>query len=203
MINRECRNKLIDAIKSYINEEITAFRFDEIIMDEIETEDSTVNGIINLLWYFYDDCHDHKVHLIKYDWDFYHRMILILESEDTLRVTPSYIWNIRQLIAMLCLAVFICAVFVIGLGIKLLAVTVPLGIVSIWLSHWKARSVCKEEPHGAVMFPFSKFSELSQFRRKVSKFKKPPLPEKFNQNIHYNSGKKSRCLLYTSPSPRD
>ncbi len=194
MIDRDCRNKLISAIKSYINEEITAFRFDEIIMDEIETEDSTVNAIIALLWYFYDDCRDHKVYLIKRDWDFYHRMILILESNDILSRTHNKIWSIRQLIAAICLAGFLCIAFKTGFGEHLFVIAIPFGIVSIGLSRWKFASIHGRNLEELTLFPFASFSELLQFRRRLRRFGKPALPQRFKSKFD-NESKRGKMFF--------
>ena len=77
MIDRLSRNKIIDAIKKYMGEEISAFEFDDLLW-EINTEDKTAQEIISLLWYYYDDCKDHKVVANKETWDLFNRLLLLL-----------------------------------------------------------------------------------------------------------------------------
>src|SRR5438067_2522649 len=99
MLDRPARDKLIGAISEYLNETITAFTFDERITEIAGTKDKTVRYVIDLLWFHYDDCKDHKVVLTEQEWNYFQRLILLLQSDSDVRESCVWHWSIRQLIA--------------------------------------------------------------------------------------------------------
>jgi hypothetical protein len=54
-VDFESRRKVSDAIRSYLNNEIDNFRFDD-VLGECQTSDGLVNATIESLWFLYDDC---------------------------------------------------------------------------------------------------------------------------------------------------
>lgn len=79
---REDRDELIAILNRYLDEEISAFEFDEQLADLDErTEDETVCSAITSLCFFYDDITDHKVVAGKEAWDFFQRLLLLLKSD--------------------------------------------------------------------------------------------------------------------------
>ena len=58
MVDRAARDKVISAFEAYLDDQITAFEFDD-RLQEIASEDLTVNEVIHAAWFHYDDCKDH------------------------------------------------------------------------------------------------------------------------------------------------
>jgi hypothetical protein len=54
-VDIESRQRIGDAIRSYLNNEIDNFRFDD-VLGECHSSDRLVNAIIESLWFLYDDC---------------------------------------------------------------------------------------------------------------------------------------------------
>ena len=98
MIDRSARDQVISAFEAYLDDQITAFEFDE-RLQEIESGDRTVNEVIRAAWFHYDDCTDHKVHLSKPEWDYFQRLLLILASDAELSWSHSSRWSGDHLVA--------------------------------------------------------------------------------------------------------
>jgi len=75
-------------------ERITAFELDD-ALDRLarSSQDRTLNFVSTLMWFHYDDLKNHKIHATKLQWDYFHRLLLLLESEyeaDFVRVRSSW-----------------------------------------------------------------------------------------------------------------
>jgi hypothetical protein len=173
-VDREARDRLVVTINRYLDEEISAFQFDEEIFDDIwdTTDDPTIGYIISSLWYFYDDCKDHKVRLSKEAWDYFQQLILLLQSDFHMEEHTKRQWSMRQFIAAVALALFGLSIVWLGIGKHLLAIAVPFGVVSILLLSWRTRSMPQPDPFAIAITPFSSVLELLQVRRRIHKFKK-------------------------------
>ena len=57
------------------------------------SRDPTVRFVTQAVWYHYDDCLDHVVTLSKTEWDYFQRLLLLLESERQIVITsmPSLV----------------------------------------------------------------------------------------------------------------
>ena len=94
MIDRKARSEMCKAIRDYMAEGISAFELDD-SLDCIahDSRDSTVKFVTKLMWFHYDDCKDHKIVASKQEWDYFNRLLLLLESEaeaDFVRVRTSW-----------------------------------------------------------------------------------------------------------------
>ena len=175
-IDRKNRDALVAAINCYLDGETTAFKFDEEIF-RIDSDDPTVSHIVSQLWFFYDDCKDHKVQLSKEAWDYFQRLVLVLQSDAHVEVSKRRQWGYTQLVAIAALLLFIYAVSWMGLGIQLLALTIPFGAVSIAISCWRNRIASRNvDKNQLALMPFSSFSELIPLRRSVQSFRKQKYP---------------------------
>jgi hypothetical protein len=164
-------------IRSYMTEQITAFQFDEVLSDiSRQTEDFSVRQAAKILWYFYDDVHDHKVVASRECWSCFHHLLLILESDCKIDVqnTRKLHWTVRQLIALFALFGFGVLAIYLGWGEHLHVISVPFGVVSMLLYRWHAKSVEKAATLNMLLAPFSSFSELMAVRRSVRNFVKVP-----------------------------
>jgi hypothetical protein len=98
MFSRYDRDRLAEVINRYLNEEVTAFKFDEQLSEiAAATKDETVQQVASLFWYHYDDVDDHKVVASKEEWDYFQRLLLILKSDsDIIAETGNRKWTARK-----------------------------------------------------------------------------------------------------------
>jgi hypothetical protein len=178
MFSRYDRDSLTEVINRYLSEELTAFKLDEALSEiGARTKDETVKQVVDLFWSHYDDVEDHKVVASKEEWDYFQRLLLILKSDaEIVEETGKRVWTARQAVAAVCLAVFGVAVAKTGFGYDLLCVTVPLGIVSMLLSHWRSCVEARRLHDQTALLPFGSVSELLSLRRKVRNFVKARYP---------------------------
>ena len=171
MIDRSARDQVISAFEAYLDDQITAFEFDD-RLQEIESEEPTVNEVIRAAWFHYDDCKDHKVHLSKPEWDYFQRLLLILGSDAELSSSHSSRWSWDHLIAWLALIAFVGIAFVVGWGWHLILWAVPFGIVSILISIYRHRREPEFEPRDAACIPFESLSQIRWLRGQFPGFQK-------------------------------
>jgi hypothetical protein len=178
MFSRYDRDNLVDVINRYLNEELTAFRLDEALSEiGAGTKDRTIEQVVQLLWCHYDDVEDHKVVATKEEWDYFQRLLLILQSDaEIVQETGERKWTVRQAVAAVCLTVFGLAVAKTGFGCHLLVVTMPLGVVSMLLSHWRSSHEARRLHDQTALMPFGSVSELLSLRRQVRNFAKARYP---------------------------
>ncbi len=178
MIDRTARKEIADNLRSYLNEEITAFKFNDAIQEVArKTKDRTAQEMIKALWSCYDDCTDHKVVATKEVWNFFYRIMLLLESEGELEIVKVRKWSLRQIVAAGALAIFMFIAFSVGWGDHLFIVSIPFGFISILLSFWHSRTTCKPDKIEIALTPFSSVQDLLSARRKVAVFHKKPYPD--------------------------
>ena len=140
MVDRDNRDKLIIEIKNFLNEKIDSFEFDENIFEiQANTEDKTINYVVKVLWHYYDDLKAHKVAIEKERWDIIQRFVLILKSNQEIIEKKEKKYTIRQALSLSLLSVFIVSYFYVGYNIKLLYISIGLGIFSMSLSWWKIK----------------------------------------------------------------
>jgi hypothetical protein len=178
VFSRYDRDNLIEVINRYLNEELTSFKLDEALTEiGTKTKDKTVEQVVQLLWHHYDDVEDHKVVASKEEWGYFQRLLLILKSDaEIVQETGERKWTARQAVAAVCLALFGLTVVKTGFGCHLLVVTMPLGIVSMLLSHWRSHDEARRLHDQTAVLPFGSVSELIFLRRKVRNFVKARYP---------------------------
>lgn len=178
MFSRYDRDALVDVINRYLGDEITAFKLDEALSEiGARTKDETVQQVVALFWYHYDDVDDHKVVACKEEWDYFQRLLLILKSDaEIVQETGKRKWTPRQAVAAVCLALFGLAVVRTGWGSHLLVVTMPLGVVSMLLYHWRSRVETRRLRDQTALMPFGSVSQMLSLRRKVRNFAKARYP---------------------------
>ncbi|NLH40626.1 MAG: hypothetical protein GX448_02210 [Planctomycetes bacterium] len=177
MIDRTARRQAADIIRSYMNEEIGAFRLRDSLDDvRVQTEDRTVKTIILALWRHYDDLKDHKIVASKERWDYFHRLLLILESDAEIETNVVRTRTTRQLIAACALLAFLGLILWFGWSLPVLAAYIALGVTSILLSFWRSQTHANGDVLDIALSPFSSVSELLAIRRRVPQFKKKRYP---------------------------
>lgn len=180
MIDRTSRDRLIEVMRSYMDDQITAFDLDEQLSEiRLRTDDKTVQMVAGELWFYYDDCNDHYVVASKGDWDYFNRLLLLLASDAEMAVAVvRRRWHSSQSIAAASLVLFVCLGILKGWGPDLIGLAFPFGIVSMFLAWFNGR--CRRQAmaaEGAPVSPFPSFSVLRIVRRRVGGFARSRYPE--------------------------
>lgn len=168
------------AIRSYMNDEITAFQFDDTLTEvSIRTDDKTVQTIARTLWFHYDDCKDHKIFASKEQWDYFNRLLLLLESDAEIEtVKSSRKWHPSQAVAALLLLAYVLIAVGVGWGKHLFVYAVPFGPPSMLLAWLNSRRRKKEVSATKIaLTPFPSIASLLSVRRSVSGFVRHRYPK--------------------------
>lgn len=171
---------MADAIGAFMDERSTAFEFDDALTEIANgTSDTTVCAVSRLLWFHYDDCKDHKIVSTKEVWDYFSRLLLLLESDATLETTKSgWKWSYTQGIAGLLLILFLVGAWKAGIDASLFVLAIPFGFFSMFLAWIRSRGDRKApSAHEIALMPFPSFRSLSATRRKVPGFAKRRYPK--------------------------
>lgn len=179
MIDRKARDETATLIRSYMNEEITAFEFDERLCEAgKDSKDHTVQSVVLLLWFYYDDCKDHKIVASKEEWDQLNRLILLLQSDGELEtINRRRVWHPLQGVAAALLIAFIGIAIRVGWGEHLLAYALPFGppsMVLAWLNGRRSRKSIRAAE--VALMPFPSFASLRAVRRRVGRFARRAYP---------------------------
>jgi len=182
MIARELRNDLAALIRRYLAEEIKAFDLDDLLDRFRDSDDSAVLFVANAMWFHYDDCNDHLVVASKPQWDYFQRLLLLLESNSTVTNERYRKWSVSQLVAGLLFAACIWIVFIFGFGAHLLVLFAPFGIASIILSRFRLPAIALG-PFDAIITPFSSIGDLRIAYEAAPTFKKHQFPRHIEQRL--------------------
>jgi len=175
-IDRAARVRLARVIRLFTDETITAFAFDEEIHAiRAATADKTVRFIVDQLWFHYDDVQDHLATLSKSEWDYFQRLLLILESQAVIERVHRRRWTARQIVAALAFAGFAAWAWRSGLGWHLLGLAIPFGPISLLLASWRKRAD-RRDPRELHRAPFASFAELRAVRESAPQFAKQRYP---------------------------
>lgn len=173
-VDRAARTRLADAIRRYLDEQTSAFQFDEVVQEYQDSPDTAVRLVAQAVWCHYDDCVDHRAGLSKPEWDYFQRLLLLLDSESQVEVQRVRRWSWTQLLALACLAGLGWCVWQFGWGFHLVAYLVPCGLVSMALAFLRGRR--KPGPYDRVLTPFASFAELNAAYRTAAGFVKKRFP---------------------------
>ncbi len=170
-MNRKHRNHLATIIRQYLDGAISAFEFDDLVDPYGISDDATVTYVALTVWSYYDDCKDHHVNLTRPEWNYFQRLLLLLDSNDHIVETTTLRWSVSQLAAAFSLLAFGIAAFQFDFGIHLLLIAVPLGLISICIARFRDQ---REHPpvHAEILVPFSTFAELKTTYDAVPRFRK-------------------------------
>ncbi len=176
MVDFEARRTLAEVIRHYLNEELTAFQFDDLLQPFYENADSTVQAVSKSLWHLYDDCDDHLVVADKPTWDYVQRLLLLLESGWQIDVWIVRQWSVRQFVAGFLLLCCIGIAYQVGMGWHLIPLLMPFGVLSIIVSQLGS-SQDRPDPFEKYTTPFRSISELERAYRSARKFRKSRYPK--------------------------
>ncbi len=179
MVDRDARNQMAQAIRSYMSEEITAFQFDDMLGEiEATSGDETVHFVRKQLWFFYDDCKDHPIAASKEEWDYFNRHLLLLESARELRMaSPRWRWGSTNVIAAICFVLCLPGLIPSIAGGFFYIYALPFGPVSMALFWFNSRRERKTTSlMETALTPFPSVRSLLDARREVSGFTKIKYP---------------------------
>ena len=179
MVDREARDKLSDVIRAYMDDKIVSDDLDNFLLFRNLTKDETVEYIAHDLFFYYDDFVDHHIVASKELWDYFNRLLLLLESDG--EITFSTHWSIRQLIAAFCLAGMLMLAHRWGVGKDLLTLLYPVGIITLIWTNLLSRKLTKREKAENSIAPFSSIANLLAIRRRVPTFSKHFYPQVLQQ----------------------
>jgi hypothetical protein len=166
IVDRKQRVELTAVVRRFLHEDITAFEFDEQLGDFRNSPDSAIRFVAQAVWYHYDDCDDHLVTLSKPEWDYFQRLLLLLESDAGVQTTTFRRWSMSQVVAFIALLSFAWVGFHLGWGSQLLVAAIPFGTVSIGISLFHRITVASG-PYDPIIFPFATFSALRSTRTRT------------------------------------
>jgi hypothetical protein len=175
MIDRNARNNLATLIRRYLYEQIKAFDLDEALDPFRDSDDSGVRFVANTMWYHCDDCDDHLIVASKQQWDYFQRLLLLLESNSMVIQERQRQWSVTQLFAALLLTACIGLAFCFGVGYHLLVFFIPFGLASIGLSHLRRPNI-EPGPCDEIVTPFSSIRDLRIAYDAARHFKKHQFP---------------------------
>jgi hypothetical protein len=172
VVDRESRDALAEALRSFMDDEAAGFALDE-AEDAIwkRTEDETVRSVAEDLELSYGDPLDHWYGVPEGEWKHLNRLLLLLESEGELEIGHSpREWHWTQLLAGMLLAGFGVVVWQFG-GIGFFRCAAFFGPPSMLL-RWLNSRRCQEESRIAspALAPFGSFGGLRRIRRSVPGF---------------------------------
>ena len=171
MIDRTAREKVIEAIDRFLNDQTDNFEFDEQIWN-IDSEDDTVAYAVQVLWFHYDDCTIHKAVLNKTEWDFIQRIKLLLMSDAEVSETSESRWSWDHAIACVAFAAFVILALVVGWGWLLLFAAIPFGLISMGITRYRERHPVEYHPKNLALYPFESFSQIRTLRQLLPNFSK-------------------------------
>ncbi len=176
MVDKIAREQLASTLRSYMNEEITAFQFDELLGKfRSSPSDGTVRIIARDLWGCYDDIKDHKVVASKQAWDWFNRILLLLSSDAEIDMVRNGLeWHRIQVFSSICFVLSVLLVVRIGWRVNLFEVTCPFGLLSMVIEWFNQKRAHRK--YDTTMYPFPSFGALSSIRRRAFTFVKSPYP---------------------------
>lgn len=160
-LDRAARTELAATIRRFLDEQITNFAFDEALLEQfVGSSDPTVRFVASEAWFYYDDYVEHLAALSKPAWDYFQRLLLVLESDRQVVVTRQRHWSWTQGLAAAALVEFAMVVGKFGWGRHLLVFSIPFGLRSVLIWRTNARNR-RPGAYDEILTPFASFTELS------------------------------------------
>ena len=203
MIDRVARDNMVAAIEAYMNDEIKAFAFDDALSNIYnESADDAVREASRVLWFFYDDLVDHKIHATKEVWNLMYRIILFLRSNAELETKCMRRWSSTQMMAFALILLIAFLVWTVGASWVLLIAWIGTGMLT-WEIDRRIRAPLRkalhDPPNNIEVFPFDSVPSIFRAAKSVPDFHKRPFPPElakrrirtglsgilFNTQIHF------------------
>jgi len=170
----------MQALRSYMAEEITSDKFDCLLLEiRAATHDETVEIIGKELWAYYDDLKDHLIVASKQEWDFFNRVLLLLGSGAEIKIVRSWgPWHVGRFIAAIALAFYIYVAARSGFepsSIGLLAA--PCCAISVALDRFNRKRRAVQGRKADALTPFTSVQTMLAVRRSIKGFVRRQYPQ--------------------------
>ena len=175
IVDRHERTELAAIIRRFLADEVSAFGFDDQLDAYRQSPDNAVQYVALAVWYHYDDCDDHHVVLAKPEWDYFQRLLLLLESDCRIEVVKRRRWHWSQIVAIACLVAFLAIAWKAGVGPHLFLLNIPILFISLGLGWVRNRSIIVG-PYDQLIAPFGNFASLKEAYESAH-FKKQRYPQ--------------------------
>lgn len=159
MLDRVDRTNHVAVIRHFLNEELTAFEFDNALDNFYDSGDATVRAVAAQLWLFYDDCDDHLVVLSERQWDYIQRVLLGLTADFEAASSASSRLHCTQLIAAALLLGCLFVALAIQPGPALLVSFIPFGLGSLAISRFR-RPDSESQADPVTLAPFVAMADI-------------------------------------------
>src|SRR5690606_29691201 len=140
-------------------EQIKAFELDDALVRFHDSDDSAVCFVASAMWFHYDDCTDHWVVASKGEWDYFQRVLLLLESNSTATHKRYRQWSVAPVVPARLVGAAIGMAGHFGVGSHLFIFFVPLGLASIVVSRFR-QPLVERSPYEEIVSPFSSLGDL-------------------------------------------
>jgi hypothetical protein len=175
MIIREDRSRLIKIINEYLHEKITPSEVANKVDPLMDSGDETVVWIAEEFWGYYDDINDNIVIASKEVWDYFQRLLLILDSDASIEIEKRRCFHFTQIPAVL-FAVLTGFLYLGGsLGILLGLLFWPVAIIFDKFREHKTQKLYSFSDWKC--YPFSSPANILKFHRACRWFKKKRYPK--------------------------
>gem|GEM_PF-765435 len=178
MVDRAVRNGMAEAIRSYMNEESTAFALDEALSTLMRgCKDETAGRVAIQMWFHYDGIKDHKIVAGKEEWDYFNRILLLLDSGAELEISrKGWRWTWRTVIASAGVIAFGHIGHRVGFTTELYRYTPFFGVLSIPLA-WSGNRADRPPLEESLRIPFPSVGSMLSVRRSVAGFRRRRFPK--------------------------
>lgn len=143
----------------------------------LKSPDRTVVIITRLLWSFYDDCFVHEVSLAKSEWDFWQRLLLVLESEGHLGERVSFSFGLPEALAWTAMVLILSSAVAVGWPWGLLLLAPPFGFFSVAIQRLREQRLAQSDAEQEQRLrPYRSLAELRNAKRSAPAFRKKRYP---------------------------
>lgn len=191
MIDRKARDAMVEAIRSYMDQKIASFKFDETLCQIAGTsKDESVQMLPRAVWGLYSDIEDHKITVSKSQWDYLNRLLLLLSSDIDFEIEWTRAgrrWSSYKTLCALCLAGFGLVGLWAGMGKLLVVYWIVSGFVVLALFRILLQNDERAFAPKRPIFPFPSVGALFSVRRQVPEFAR----ERYTKSMSRKAAKHS------------
>lgn len=164
---------MIQCIRSYMDDAIMSRELhDWIHMITSDSQDRTIRYVAHEMWGFYDDLKDHPIVVLKEEWDYLNRLLLLLESDYELNEEKlCYTWHWSQALAAMAFVGFVFAAWRTGISPAFFFAWLVCGAVVCTVAWVNSRQDARLNPlRKRALDPFPSIASLLAVRRSVPGF---------------------------------
>ncbi|MEM8671492.1 MAG: hypothetical protein AAGG48_28490 [Planctomycetota bacterium] len=147
------------------------------------SDDPTVRFVAWQVFFLRDDNTAGGFPASKRQWDYFQRLILLLESNSTLKQWEQRRWSLTQPVAVVALVTFLIGVMCFGY-VSLLAYPI-LGFIAILLTQFRNPSEL-HVPFSEIVYPFDSLQDLAIAYDSTPQFRKTKFPHQSPERVEPN-----------------